>query len=247
MVAGPSSHSSAYAAGDRLACRRAATHRWLSPWGWRRWRRWSRPASCWRSRSTGRRAASSTPRRPSWAGRASSRSSRRARVGSSLPAVPGHPRPSRRPAAGPPAAGSCPRVGVPRRRAAAPARSWPCRAARRARSRSRSSRRPPSPGPAARSGEAPTGGVGRRVQWRVALPRPPPPGREQPPPLAGSGPAPPGQDPALAGPGRARAPPVRPGGPPAGQPRARLRPALGRVPPPQPSTHRQNGWPAGSR
>jgi hypothetical protein len=153
MVAGPSPHPSAYAAGDRLACRRAATHRWLSPWGWRRWRRrrwrrWWRPASCWPSRSTGRRPTGSTHPCPTWAAPASSRSSRRGMVGRGLPAVPGPPRPSRRPAAAPPAAAPrrrvVPRRGVvPRHRAVVAARWWPCRAARRGRNRSRSPRPPP--------------------------------------------------------------------------------------------------------
>ena len=69
MVAGPPPVR--LSAGDRRPCHRAATHRWSSPSGWRRWRRrrsrpWSRPASCWRSRSPTRcrKSLTSRPYRP---------------------------------------------------------------------------------------------------------------------------------------------------------------------------------------
>jgi hypothetical protein len=141
MLAGSPPHPSNLAAGDRLACRRAATHPWLSPSGWHplrrhRWRRWSRPASCWWSRSTIRCRVRSTRRSPTSAGRACSRSSRRARVAPSRPlAAPGDPRPSRR-------CVSRRLTAAPRRTTVAPAWSWPCSGARRARSRSRAAGRP---------------------------------------------------------------------------------------------------------
>ena len=172
MVAGSSPHPSAYAAGDRLACRPAATHRWLSPWGWRRWRRWWRPASCWPSRSTGRRPTGSTHPCPTWAAPASSRSSRRGMVGEvsrPSPAPPGRGAArrgrnrSRSPRPPPLRPGGRCRAGTARPEPAAPARATP--------GRPQAARGPPVPDAlASPSGQAPAGGPRRRAEWRVVLP-----------------------------------------------------------------------------
>ena len=242
MVAGPSPHSSAYAAGDRLACRRAATHRWLSPWGWRRWRRrpwrrWSRLASCWPSPSTGRRPAGSTRRH--------------GRGRSAPPAAPGAGRghhAGRRPGGttGPAVrSGACPAFPAPAGRArAGPAPPAPATPDRPQAARGPTAPGAPPPGPErprpAESDESSGGWPCHDRHRREGDSHRRWPGRDRPHPDK--------TRPALAGPGpgRARASPFRPRGPPVGRPGAASRPAVGRVPP-QPSTQRQNGWPAGSR
>jgi hypothetical protein len=113
MVAGSSPRPSAYAAGDRLACR-AATHRWLSL-----------GVASLAATSLAAMVATSELLAESFAQPAS---------GPLDPPVgPGLPRPRRRRAAGP---SPGPSAAVPRRgMAVRPARSWPCGAPRRGRNR----------------------------------------------------------------------------------------------------------------
>ena len=141
MPAGPPPHPSNLAAGDRLACRRAATHPWLSPPG----------VASLAATSLAAMVATSEllvesfdypvsgpvdPPVPDLGrpGVLQVEPPRQGRVKPPL-AAPGDPRPSRR---------RVPRrlTAAPRRTTVAPAWSWPCSGARRARSRSRATGRP---------------------------------------------------------------------------------------------------------